>query len=126
VTINPWEYSNLVFIPYLAAFILFLRRFHLRDSSGDHKRVDPFAPIALGLAGASLLPPITFVALRFAQVFILWGSVWFGALGCVLAAYAISLRRPRLARSTRPRRQQDDTARPRQARKGGSARRARP
>lgn len=128
--INPWDYLALVFVPFMTAFVLFLRRFHLRDTSGDRKHQDPFAPIALTLAGASVLPPVLLVVLRTMHVFIPWGSVWFGLPGCALAAWAATMQRRRTPPSPvpakGPKAKDEHTARPRQAGEGRPSRRAPP
>lgn len=112
MAVDPWDFAPIVTAPYLAVFLLMIRR-HLRKDRGGNRQAppDPFIWIALALAGAAIAVPGLFIALGIAHVFIPYGSVGVGLLGLIWLGWAIILQRrppPEPVRSTevRPETQQ--------------------
>lgn len=96
MTIDPWQFTPYVVLPYVAVFPLMLRLYFRKDGSGNKKsEPDPFAPTALILAGVTLVVPGAFIAMRMAYIFIPYGSVLIGGAGLVFLGWAIwKQRRP--------------------------------
>ncbi len=115
MAVDPWDFTSIVTAPYLAIFLLMMRRHLRKDRSGNRQApADPFIWIALALAGAAIVVPGLFIALGIAHVFIPYGSVGVGMLGLIWLAWAISLQRrppPEPVKSTeiRPATQQRTT-----------------
>jgi len=90
MTIDPWKFSPIAVLPYFVVFFLMLRMHFRKDGSGNRRAAaDPFSPYALMVGGAALAVAAIYIILRLVNVFIPYGSVWFGGAGLVFMGWAL-------------------------------------